>query len=197
MRTGYKYFSKVNGIVVCILLAGCELFVVNPEGQDARSSTNEVNASQKNSAASIETPLVSANDSLLAMMRYWRFVNGLQKEQLATELKRVNDAYFIRPNERSSLKRAMLLMIPDTDFHDRNQADQLLADIKNTSDATTPALQEYAGFLRKIIERQELAGQRYNELREKLNKETALRKKIEEQLEALKSIEESLSQRRN
>jgi len=197
MRTGYKFFSKVNGIVVCLLLAGCELFAVTPDNDIEKNSASQINASQKNSAASIETPLVSANDSLLAMMRYWRFVNGLQEAQLAVELKRVNDAYFIRPNERSSLKRAMLLMIPDTDFHDRNQADQLLADIRITSGATTPALQEYAGFLRKIIERQELANQRYNELAEKLNKETTLRKKIEEQLEALKSIEESLSQRRN
>ncbi|NOZ51953.1 MAG: hypothetical protein GXP08_02235 [Gammaproteobacteria bacterium] len=178
------------------MLVGCELFAVNPDNR-LQNSPNQISASQKNSAASIEAPLVSANDSLLAMMRYWRFVNGLRqkKEQLAAELKRVNDAYFIRPNERSTLKRAMLLMIPDTGFHDRNQADQLLAGINDSPGITTPALQEYAGFLRKMIERQELAAQRYSALLEKLEKETALRKKIQAQLEALKSIEESLSQR--
>ena len=48
-------------------------------------------------------------------------INGLSKEQLTDEYKRINDAYFIRPNDRSGLKRAMLLMKSGTEFYDINQ----------------------------------------------------------------------------
>ncbi len=154
-------------------------------------------AQSQNTAASIETPLVSANDSLLAMLRYFRFINGLPEPQLAEEFKRINDAYFIRPNDRSGLKRAMLLMKPGTEFYDINQAKQLVIDIINDESGAVPAFKEYAQFLLTIIDSQVREYQRYNQLEERLRQEIANREKTEEKLEALKSIEESMIQRRS
>ena len=194
-KTGYKYFNKVTVLVLCIILAGCETIASTEQSSAEKDATNKVVS--ENSAASIETPLVSANDSILAMLRYSRFVNGLTKEQLADEFKRINDAYFMRPNDRSALKRAMLLMIPDTSFYDLNQAKQSFSDIVNSNDQSVPAFKEYAEFMISVIAFQEQANKRSSQLQEQLNQEIVRREKIEEKLEALKSIEENMTQRRN
>jgi hypothetical protein len=208
MKTGYEYFNKVNilaslfGLSV-LLLGGCA--AAGMSGTDSAATAPEAAQGQSqaaqsagvNTAASIDAPLVSANDSLLAMLRYSRFINGLSTDQLTEEFKRINDAYFIRPNDRSGLKRAMLLMKPGTDFHDLNQAKQVVADIVNSSDASVPAFKEYAEFMLAIIDSQVAEHQRYSQLEEQLRQEINARKLAEEKLEALKSIEESMIQRRS
>jgi hypothetical protein len=205
MKTGYRYFNKVNVLVIYfsingLVLSGCAATATN--GQETAAAQQQdrsqsAQAASVNTAASIETPLVSANDSLLAMLRYSRFINGLSKDQLADEFKRINDAYFIRPNDRSGLKRAMLLMKPGTDFHDLNQAKQAFNDIVQSADDSVPAFKEYAEFMLAIIDSQVAEHQRYNQLEEQLRQEIAGRKQAEEKLEALKSIEESMIQRRS
>jgi len=201
MKTGYKYFNKVNVVIVYLLLSGCGAMAMNGQSSDdsagVQAEGQATDSQSANTAASIETPLVSANDSLLAMLRYSRFINGLSKEQLAEEHKRINDAYFIRPNNRSGLKRAMLVMKPGTGFYDINQAKQLFTDIVNSSDDSVPAFKEYAEFMLSIIDSQVKEYQRYNQLEEQLGQEIKKRKQTEEKLEALKSIEESMIQRRN
>jgi len=198
MKTGYKYFNKVNVLIVYLLLSGCAATSMNAQSSDGSAGEGQTADKQSaNTAASIETPLVSANDSLLAMLRYSRFINGLSKEQLTEEHKRVNDAYFIRPNDRSGLKRAMLLMKPGTEFYDINQAKQLFTDIVNSSDNSVPAFKEYAEFMLSIIDSQFKEYQRYNQLEEQMEKEIKKRKMAEEKLEALRSIEESMIQRRS
>lgn len=205
MKTGYRYFNKVRILAVylaalSILLGGCAATATgeqDSEGQQAQGQNQPAKAANVNTAASIETPLVSANDSLLAMLRYSRFINGLSKDQLADEFKRINDAYFIRPNDRSGLKRAMLLMKPGTDFHDLNQAKQAFTDIMNSNDDAVPAFKEYAEFMLAIIDSQVAEHQRYNQLEEQLRQEITKRNQAEEKLEALKSIEESMIQRRS
>lgn len=201
MKTGYKYFNKVNVVIVYLLLSGCGAMAMNGQSSDdsagVQAEGQATDSQSANTAASIETPLVSANDSLLAMLRYSRFINGLSKEQLAEEHKRINDAYFIRPNNRSGLKRAMLVMKPGTGFYDINQAKQLFTDIVNSSDDSVPAFKEYAKFMLSIIDSQVKEYQRYNQLEEQLGQEIKKRKQTEEKLEALKSIEESMIQRRN
>ncbi|WP_455196593.1 hypothetical protein [Kaarinaea lacus] len=205
MKTGYRYFNKVRISAVYlaaigILLGGCAATATgeqDSEGQQAQGGNQPAQAANVNTAASIETPLVSANDSLLAMLRYSRFINGLSKDQLADEFKRINDAYFIRPNDRSGLKRAMLLLKPGTDFHDLNQAKQAFTDIMNSNDDAVPAFKEYAEFMLAIIDSQVAEHQRYNQLEEQLRQEIAKRNQAEEKLEALKSIEESMIQRRS
>ena len=205
MKTGYRYFNKVRILAVylaalSILLGGCAATATgeqDSEGQQAQGQNQPAKAANVNTAASIETPLVSANDSLLAMLRYSRFINGLSKDQLADEFKRINDAYFIRPNDRSGLKRAMLLMKPGTDFHDLNQAKQAFTDIMNSNDDAVPAFKEYAEFMLAIIDSQIAEHQRYNQLEEQLRQEITKRNQAEEKLEALKSIEESMIQRRS
>ena len=201
MKTGYRCFSKVNIVIFSVLLGGCSATAMNAQdsetqaGTQAEGQTSGVQSS--NTAASIDTPLVSANDSLLAMLRYSRFINGLSKEQLAEEYKRINDAYFIRPNDRSGLKRAMLLMRPGTEFYDINQAKQMFTDIINSNDSSVPAFKEYAEFMVSTVNSQLKEYQRYNQLEEQLEKEIKKRKQTEEKLEALKSIEESMIQRRS
>ena len=199
MKTGYKYFNKVNVVIVYLLLSGCTATSTNTlsDGDFADTKALATDKQSANTAASIETPLVSANDSLLAMLRYSRFISGLTKDQLAEEFKRINDAYFMRPNDRSGLKRAMLLMKPGTQFYDINQAKQLFTDIVNSNDNSVPAFKEYASFMLTIIDEQIKEYQRYNQLEEQMEKEIKERKKVEEKLEALKSIEESMIQRRS
>ena len=201
MKTGYRYFNKVNIVIFYVLLSGCSATAMNAQDADAQARAQaegqDAGAQSENTAASIETPLVSANDSLLAMLRYSRFINGLSKEQLTDEYKRINDAYFIRPNDRSGLKRAMLLMKPSTEFYDINQAKQLFTDIINSDDNSVPAFKEYAEFMLSIINSQLKEYQRYNQLEEQLELEIKKRKRTEEKLEALKSIEESMTQRRS
>ncbi|MCI0507037.1 MAG: hypothetical protein L0Z73_13135 [Gammaproteobacteria bacterium] len=208
MKTGYAYFNKVNILASLVmlgvlLLGGCA--ATGTSGPDSAGAAAEATqgrnqaaqAAGVNTAASIDAPLVSANDSLLAMLRYSRFISGLSTEQLTEEFKRINDAYFIRPNDRSGLKRAMLLMKPGTDFHDLNQAKQVVTDIVNGSDAAVPAFKEYAEFMLAIIDSQVAEHQRYSQLEEQLRQEVNARKQAEEKLEALKSIEESMIQRRS
>lgn len=199
MKTGCKYFNKVNIVIVYLFLSGCGATAMNAQssGDSVGDQGQASGAQSANTAASIETPLVSANDSLVAMLRYSRFINGLSNEQLAEEHKRVNDAYFIRPNDRSGLKRAMLLLKPGTEFYDINQAKQLFTDIVNSNDNSVPAFKEYSEFMLSIIDSQVKEYQRYNQLEEQLDKEIKKRKQTEEKLEALKSIEESMTQRRS
>lgn len=197
MKTGYGFSSMLMALGACLSLAGCVTPSGGASGSGAGSAMDAKHAANPNDAASIETPLVSANDSLLAMMRYWRFINGMTQAQLEEEFKRINDAYFIRPNDRSGLKRAMLLMMPGTNFYDLNQTKQMLADIISSSDSSVPAFKEYAEFLSSIVQSQQSAEQRYTQLQEQLRQEERSRKKSEEKLEALKSIEESMIQRRS
>jgi hypothetical protein len=205
MKTGYRYFNKVRisaiyFAVIAISLSGCAATATGEQDSEERQGQGKSQSAQAasvNTAASIETPLVSANDSLLAMLRYSRFINGLSKDQLSEEFKRINDAYFIRPNDRSGLKRAMLLLKPGTDFHDLNQAKQMFTDIMNSNDDSVPAFKEYAEFMLAIIDSQVAEHQRYNQLEEQLRQEISKRKQAEEKLEALKSIEESMIQRRS
>lgn len=197
MKTGYGFSRIVIAIAVCVYLAGCATPAGNNQASADGDEASAQQAASQNNAASIETPLVSANDSLLAMMRYWRFINGLTEQQLEEEFTRINDAYFIRPNDRSGLKRAMLLMMPGTNFYDLNQAKQMFADIINSTDSSVPAFKEYAEFLSSIVLSQQDAEQRYTQLQEELRQETRKRKKSEQKLEALKSIEESMIQRRS
>jgi len=153
-------------------------------------------AMSANTAAPIGSPLVSANDSLLAMLRYSRFINRLPKGQLEKEFQRVNDSYFLRPNDRSGLKRAMLLTMPDTSFNDLYQAKQLFTEILNSSDNSVPAFKEFADFMLSVIRSQEESTKKNTQLQEQLTREIQVRKKIEEKLEALRTIEESMTQRR-
>lgn len=195
MRTACGFSRLIIAISVSVYLAGC----ATPAGDTTNKSAGEAakQGANQNTAASIETPLVSANDSLLAMMRYWRYINGLNTETLEQEFKRINDAYFIRPNDRTGLKRAMLLMMPGTNYYDLNQAKQVVADIIKSDDKSVPAFKEYAQFLTSIIESQQEANQRYTQLQDKLAREQHQREQLEQKLEALKSIEESMIQRRN
>ncbi len=204
MKTAYKYFNKVKFPAIFLamigfLLGGCAATATGKQDSEesAQRQAKPAQAANVNTAASIETPLVSANDSLLAMLRYSRFINGLSKDQLEDEFKRINDAYFIRPNDRSGLKRGMLLMKPGTDFYDINQAKQVFSDIMKSSDDSVPAFKEYAEFMLTIIDSQVAEHQRYNQLEEQLRQEIAERKQAEQKLEALKSIEESMIQRRS
>ena len=197
MKTGYGFSKLVMAIAVSVYLAGCATSAGRARASADADDVTANQAASQNNAASIETPLVSANDSLLAMMRYWRFVNRLTEQQLEAEFKRINDAYFIRPNDRSGLKRAMLLMMPGTNFYDLNQAKQALTDIINSSDSSVAAFKEYAEFLSSIVRSQQDSEQRYTQLQDELEQEKLKRKKSEEKLEALKSIEESMIQRRS
>jgi hypothetical protein len=197
MKTACGFSRLIIAVGASVYLAGCATLAGNAAGTDKSADESTRQDSNRNTAASIETPLVSANDSLLAMMRYWRYINGLTTESLQAEFKRINDAYFIRPNDRTGLKRAMLLMMPGTDFYDLNQAKQLVADIIKSDDKSVPAFKEYAQFLTSIIESQQETNQRYTQLQDKLAQEQREREKIEQKLEALKSIEESMIQRRS
>ncbi|HEY5602139.1 MAG TPA: hypothetical protein VIM41_03445 [Gammaproteobacteria bacterium] len=209
MKTGYEYFNRVNipvvrcmlGVVLlsALLLDGCVATGTNAAGSAGTSGQTPgqaAAAANVNPAASIDAPLVSADDSLLSMLRYFRFISGLSAEQLADEYKRMNDAYFLRPNDRSGLKRALLLMKPGTNFYDLNQAKQMFTDIKNSSDTSVPAFKEYAIFMLAVIDSQVAEQQRYHQLEQQLQQEITERKQIEKKLEALKSIEEGMIQRR-
>ena len=198
MKTAYRYFRNILAGMLClsiIMVGGCALFGIDTQSEQGTEGENEANVNP-NSAASIDAPLVSANDSLLAMMRYMQFVSNLDKGQLGDEFKRINDSYFARPNDRLALKRAMLLMQRGTDFYDRVQAQQLLYDIVNKEDSNTPVFKDFAKMLLLIIEMQGSHDQQYTDLEKELQQEVQKRKKTEEQLEALKSIEESISQRK-
>jgi len=194
MKIDYKYFKLANVLVLFLLLLGCDMVPVKTNATFSGDSNNNAN---QNVAASIDAPLVSANDSLLSMLRYFRFVNGLSKQQAAEELKRISDAYFIRPNDRSALKRAILLMIPGTDFYDLPQAKQLFTEVLNSKDQSVPAFKEYAEFMVGILNSQEQSNARYAKLLEEYQRETAMREQLEQKLDALKSIEENMIQRRN
>ena len=193
MKTGYKFFNKFCVALLCLFLLGCEILAENGQVNESQSGRS---AAFANNAAPIGSPLVSANDSLLAMLRYSRFINGLPKEQLERERKRVNDAYFLRPNNRSGLKRAMLLMVPGTNFYDLYQATQIFTEILNSGDSSVPAFIEFAGFMLSIVGVTEQATKRHSELQEQLNQEILIRRRVEQKLEALKSIEENMTQRR-
>lgn len=190
MKTGYRYFNAPGILMIGLLIAGCE----TTGGQDDNAA--RAAAMSENSAAPIGSPLVSANDSLLAMLRYSRFINGLPKAQLETEFKRVNDAYFLRPNDRSGLKRAMLLLMPGTSFYDLYQAKQSFEEILSSNDKAVPAFKEFAEYMLSAIRSQEESIKQNAQLQEQLAREIEHRKKIEEKLEALKTIEESMTQRR-
>jgi hypothetical protein len=202
MKTAYKYFNKVKIpaaflALIGFVLTGCVTTASNSKDSGKSAQKQSAQSANVNTAASIDAPLVSANDSLLAMLRYSRFISGLSKDQLEDEFKRTNDAYFIRPNDRSGLKRGMLLMKPGTDFYDINQAKQVFTDIMKSNDDSVPAFKEYAEFMLTIIDSQVAEHQRYNQLEEQLRQEVAKRKEAEQKLEALKSIEESMIQRRS
>jgi hypothetical protein len=199
MKTACGFSKCIVVIGLLVYLSACASIAGDAQtaNQNGTGDAAGKQPANPNTAASIETPLVSANDSLLAMMRYWRYINGLTTEKLEQEFKRINDAYFIRPNNRSGLKRAMLLMMPGTDFYDLNQAKQLVTDIINNGDNAVPAFNEYAQFLLTMIESAQEDYKRYTQLEEKLHQEKLKREQIEQKLEALKSIEESMIQRRN
>lgn len=197
-KTACRYFRNIVagllGLSITVI-GGCSLFDINT-GNEQDTAGQGTNSTNPNSAASIDAPLVSANDSLLAMMRYMQFISNLDKGQLGDEFKRINDSFFARPNDRLALKRAMLLMQRGTDFYDRVQSQQLLYDIVNKEDSNIPVFKDYAKMLLMIIDIQGSHDQRYTDLEKELQKEVQKRKKTEEQLEALKSIEESMSQRK-
>lgn len=193
MKIDYKFSKVATAMLLGTFMLGCETM----EGGGQPGATNGAQASAAaNTAAPIGSPLVSANDSLLAILRYSRFINGLPKGQLDSEFKRINDAYFLRPNDRSGLKRAMLLLMPGTSFYDLYQAKQAFSDILNSNDNAVPAFKEFAEFMLSVIRSQEESIQQNAQLQEQLAKEKQVRKKIEEKLEALKTIEESMTQRR-
>jgi len=194
MKIDSRFFSKLFLTVFCLWLLGCE--TTGDVAATGSSAGTPAGAVAENSAAPIGSPLVSANDSLLAMLRYFRFINGLTKEQLEPEFKRINDAYFLRPNDRSGLKRAMLLLLPDTSFHDLYQAKQAFSEILASSDNAVPAFKEFAEFMLSVVQSQEDANRQTAKLQEQLSQETQVRKKLEEKLEALKTIEENMTQRR-
>lgn len=195
MKIDYKFSKLILAMsLLVVFLPACE---TTGEAEQADAAAKAASAAAANNAAPIGSPLVSANDSLLAMLRYSRFINGLPKGQLESEFKRINDAYFLRPNDRSGLKRAMLLLMPGTSFHDLYQAKQAFSDILNSSDTAVPAFKEFAGFMLSVIQSQEEAIKQNAQLQEQLAKEVQVRQKIEEKLEALKSIEENMIKRRN
>jgi len=194
MKIDCKYSKFTAIILLALLLLGCE--TLPREGQSGATGGSQDGGASANNAAPIDSPLVSANDSLLAMLRYSRFINGLSKGQAEQEFQRINDAYFLRPNDRSGLKRAMLLLVPDTSFYDLYQAKQAFSDILTSSDNTVPAFKEFAEFMLSAIRSQEEIIKQNAKLQEQLAQETQVRKKIEEKLEALKSIEENMTQRR-
>ena len=196
MKIDYK-FSKILLVVLLpgLLLLGCETTGDTAAGQS--DADRAAAAAAANNAAPIGSPLVSANDSLMAMLRYSRFINGLPQEQMEAEFKRINDAYFLRPNDRSGLKRAMLLLVPGTSFYDLYQAKQAFSDILNSSDDAVPAFKEFAGFMLSVIQSQEESIKQNAQLQEQLANEIKVRRKIEEKLEALKTIEENMIKRRN
>ena len=196
MKIDYKFFNFTYSLALCLLLLGCDVAPVKSGVASNNTNTSGANPSE-NIAATIDAPLVSANDSLLSMLRYFRFVNGLSKQQVAEEFKRISDAYFIRPNDRSGLKRAILLMIPGTDFYDLPQAKQLFTEVLNSKDNSVPAFKEYAEFMVGILNSQEQSNARYAKLLEEYQQETAKREQLEQKLDALKSIEENMIQRRN
>lgn len=195
MKIGYKFSSKAGVVLLSLMLLGCE--TMSGGGESGADSTQPGGtAAPANTAAPIGSPLVSANDSLLAMLRYSRFINGLPKGQLEKEFQRINDAYFLRPNDRSGLKRAMLLIMPGTSFYDVYQAKQSFSDILHSSDNAVPAFKEFADFMLSVIRSQEEASKKNAELQDQLAQEVRTRQKIEEKLEALKTIEENMTQRR-
>lgn len=195
MKIDFRFFSWLVPVLLSTLMFGCETLSENTQA-DTANNGQQASSMTANSAAPIGSPLVSANDSLLAMLRYSRFINGLPREQLEAEFKRINDAYFLRPNDRSGLKRAMLLVMPDTSFYDLYQAKQAFSDVLTSSDNAIPAFKEFAEFMLSVIHSQEEAIQQKAKLQEQLAQETQVRKKIEEKLEALKTLEESMTQRR-
>jgi len=196
MKIAYKFFNYLGMAVVCVLLISCDTVAVKQQSATENTTPKNVTPSV-NEAASIDAPLVSANDSLLSMLRYSRFVNGLSKPQLADEFKRISEAYFIRPNDRSALKRAILLMIPGTDFFDLPQAKQLFTEVLNSKDNSVPAFKEYAEFMLGVLDSQEQSNARYAKLLEDYQQETAKREQLEQKLDALKSIEQNMIQRRS
>ncbi|WP_455375149.1 hypothetical protein [Kaarinaea lacus] len=196
MKIDSRYFKYSAIFLLSLFLLGCETMA--QDGQSGAADESQAGGSTvaENNAAPIGSPLVSANDSLLAILRYSRFINGLSKEPLEKEFQRINDAYFLRPNDRSGLKRAMLLIMPGTSFYDLYQAKQAFSDILHSSDNTVPAFKEFADFMLSVIRSQEEATKQNAQLQEQLAQEVQVRKKIEEKLEALKTIEESMTQRR-
>jgi len=196
MKIACKYSKLAIVVLLGLLLLGCETMPQDGQNTGPGGDLPGGTGVSPNNAAPIDSPLVSANDSLLAILRYSRFINGLPKEQLEQEFKRMNDAYFLRPNDRSGLKRAMLLLVPDTGFYDLYQAKQAFTDIITSSDNTVPAFKEFAEFMLSAIRSQEEAIKQNAKLQEQLAQETQVRKKIEEKLEALKTLEESMTQRR-
>jgi hypothetical protein len=196
MKTDYRFFKLASSLLMCTLIMGCEAVAVRTQASADDPGSNN-SAASENIAASIDAPLVSANDSLLSMLRYSRFVNGLSKQQVSDEFKRISEAYFIRPNDRSGLKRAILMMIPGTDFFDLPQAKQLFTEVLNSKDQSVPAFKEYAEFMLGILDSQEQSNSRYAKLLEDYRQETSKREQLEQKLEALKSIEENMIQRRN
>ena len=195
MKIDYKFFKLITAILLCLVLLGCETTGDTAQSEAARAQAADA-ATAANNAAPIGSSLVSANDSLLAMLRYSRFINGLKKPQLEAEFERINDAYFLRPNDRSGLKRAMLLLMPDTSFYDLYQAKQAFSDIIKSSDKAVPAFKDFAEFMLSVIRSQEESIQQNAQLQEELAKEKRVRIKIEEKLEALKTIEENMTKRR-
>ena len=196
MKIDSRYSKYAAIFLLSLFLLGCETMA--QDGQPGAAGESQAGGSTvaENNAAPIGSPLVSANDSLLAILRYSRFINGLSKEPLEKEFQRINDAYFLRPNDRSGLKRAMLLIMPGTSFYDLYQAKQAFSDILHSSDNTVPAFKEFADFMLSVVRSQEEAIKQNAQLQEQLAQEVQVRKKIEEKLEALKTIEESMTQRR-
>lgn len=196
MKIDCKYFSRIVTVATAsVLLAGCQLLEIKNSAKQPASETeiNE-NATANNHAASIDAPLVAANDSLLAMLRYSRYINTLDKLRLEAEHKKVTDAYFLRANERTGLKLALILIKPNSGFSDVNQAKQILTDIIN-NEQSLPEFQEFSRFMLQVTAERERGDRRYDDLEQQLKNELSARKKLEEQLEALKSIEQSISER--
>jgi len=197
MKIDSRFSSRIAIVLLSTLLLGCETIAENGQTGEAGTAQPGGSTVAANNAAPIGSPLVSADDSLLAILRYSRFINRLSKEPLEREFQRINDAYFLRPNDRSGLKRAMLLIMPGTSFHDIYQAKQAFSDILHSTDNSVPAFKEFADFMLSAIQSQEEATKQNAQLQEQLAQEIQLRKKLEEKLEALKSIEENMTQRRN
>ncbi|WP_455203402.1 hypothetical protein [Kaarinaea lacus] len=144
----------------------------------------------------LETHIVET-EALLRLMRYSRQITELTNNELANELKKVQQLNEEKSDTSTQLRLALLLSLPSSQFYNKGEAKKILSDVINTSDEHAPVLREYAYTLLVSIEKTEESERINATLRKKLKKEIDRRQQLEQKLEALKSIEESISQRQN
>lgn len=198
-----RFIARLLFVFLVLPMSACEVInqslsakpapvVENSYEQQLRESERLAREEAKSSMAVLNT---SDEETLLTLMRYSRFITDLTKPDVEREYKKIQTLNRNDPSVRSQFKLAMLLSLPQEQFHDAKLARQILIEFIEGSSDHAPTLREYAFVLLESIDKKAKLMQSTLNLQRRLRQETQRRKQLENQLEALKSIEQSISQR--